>query len=185
MAIHVYHNPHFLDFNPDSGPEAPDLEAIYLAAVVDTDEPEQAYHLTQHVYAEWYDHPAVTTVVRSRSTSIGDVVETEEGRLLLVASFGFRELAGRSLPARQMALMRSLHVRAAAGKGQQEDVTNAVHYLYTALLFAAPLLETFAASVDRPDPHLAFLARSAAEQARWALKQGSGQDLAPAGGGER
>lgn len=174
MAIHVYHNPHSLDVNPASGPESPDLEGLFLAAIVDTDDPEQAYHLTQHVDADWYDHPAVTTVVRSRSTSIGDVLETEDGRLLLVASFGFRELAGRSLPARQTALMRLLRARAAAGKGQQEGVLQGVHTLYTALLFAAPLLDAFAADIDRPDPHLALLARFAAEQARWTLVRASG-----------
>src|SRR5690606_32599798 len=120
-------------------PEAPDLASLYLAAIVDTDDPEQAYRLTQHVDADWYAHPAVTAVVRSRSTSIGDVLETEEGRLLLVASFGFRELAGRTLPARQTALISSLRACAAADKGQQEAVIQTVHTLYTALLFAAPL----------------------------------------------
>jgi hypothetical protein len=174
MAVHVYHNPYFLDVNAGAGPAKPDLEALYLAAIIDTDDPEQAYHLTQHVHADWYGHPAVTTVVRSRSTSIGDVLETEEGRLLLVASFGFRELTDRSLPARQTALMRSLRARAAAAKGQQEGVLQAVHTLHTALLFAAPLLETFAADIDRPDPHLALLARFAAEQARWALARAHG-----------
>jgi hypothetical protein len=185
MAIHVYHNPYFLDTSRQPAPEVPDLASLYLAAIVDTDDPELAYHHTQHVHDDWYGHPAVTTVVRSRSTSIGDVLETKDSRLLLVASFGFRELAGRSLPARQTALMRSLRARAAAGKDQQAGVLQAVHTLYTALLFAAPLLETFAAGVDRPDPHLALLARFAAEQARWALRQCSGQALAPTGGGER
>lgn len=175
MAIHVYHNPSFLDCNQSAGSPSPDLARLYLAAIVDTDDPEQAYHLTQHVDGDWYGYPAVTTVVRSRSTSIGDVLETADGRLLLRASFGFRELSGRSLPAGQTDLMRLLRARA-ADKGRQAGVLQAVHTLYTALLFAAPLLETLAAAVDRPDPHLALLTRLAAEQARWAPAQAAGGD---------
>jgi hypothetical protein len=165
MAIHVYHNPHFLDISRQPGPEVPDLASLYLAAIVATDDSEQAYHLTQHVDADWYGHPAVTAVVRSRSTSVGDVLETADGRLLLVASFGFRELSGWSLPAAETALARAL----APDEDRPEPALRTARYLYTALLFATPLLEALAADVDRPDPHLALLARFAAEQARWAL----------------
>ncbi len=170
MAIHVYHNPYFLDASRQPAPDVPDLASLYLAAIIAADDPEQAYRLTQHVDEDWYGHPAVTTVVRSRSTSIGDVLETEDGRLLLVASFGFRELAGRTLPAAETALARAL-AALAPDEGRPEPALRTARYLYTALLFAAPLLEALAADVDRPDPHLALLARFAAEQARWALAQ--------------
>lgn len=99
MAIHVYHNPHFPDFANRAGPETLDLHSLYLAAIVDTDDPAQAYRLTQHVDGAGYDQPAVTVVARSRFTSVGDVLATAGGRLLLVAPFGFRELCGCSLPA--------------------------------------------------------------------------------------
>lgn len=125
--------------------------------------------------ADWYGHPAATTVVRSRSTSVGDVLETEDGRLLLVASFGFRELSGRLLPAGQTALAAMLRARAADGNWPASAQQTA-RYLYTALLFAAPLLEAFAVDIDRPDPYLALLARFAAEQGRWALAQAHGGD---------
>jgi hypothetical protein len=167
MAIHVYHNPYFLDSSRQPAPEIPDLASLYLTAIVDTDDPEQAYRLTQHVDADWYGYPAVTAVVRSRSTSVGDVLETADGRLLLVASFGFRELAGRALPAGETVLAGALSVLA-TDESRAESVLRTVHYLYTALLSAAPLLEALATDVDRPDPHLALLA---GEQARWALAQ--------------
>jgi hypothetical protein len=133
---------------------------------------------------DWYGHPAVTTVVRSRSTSIGDVLETARRP---AAARGLLRIQGTGRPVAPGAAdgLDAFAARPrAAGKDQQEPVLQAVHTLYTALLFAAPLLETFAAGVDRPDPHLALLARFAAEQARWALRQCSGHTLG-SGGGER
>jgi hypothetical protein len=173
MAIHVYHNPYFLDISRQPAPEDPDLASLYLAAIVATDDPEQAYRLTQHVHADWYGHPAVTTVVRSRSTSVGDVLETVDGRLLLVASFGFTELAGHALPVAATALTRALGALA-PDKERPETALRTARYLYTALLFATPMLEALAVDVDRPDPYLALLARFAAEHARWALAQAYG-----------
>lgn len=177
MAIYVYHNPDFLEFYRGAGPETPDLGRLYLAAIVDTDEPRIAYYFTQHLGMDWFEHPNVTTVVRSRSTSVGDVLETEDGRLLLVAPFGFTEIDGVSLPAECSALMQALRAPAAEDETHEEvhdTIIPRVRHLYTALLFAAAVLEALSDEEAPPGPDQALLARFAAEQARWALAQTEG-----------
>lgn len=177
MAIYVYHNPDFLEFYRGERAETPDLRRLYLAATVDTEEPEIAYRFTQHLGMEWFEHPNVTTVVHSRSTSVGDVLATEDGRLLLVAPFGFKELPDASLPAASSTLiqtLRSLTTEEGLQRETASEVTGKVYHIYTALLFAASVLEALAEDVDRPDPQQALLARFSAEQARWALDQADG-----------
>jgi hypothetical protein len=99
MAIYVYHIAEFLQFYRRAGERTPDLHRLYLAATVETEEPEVAYYFTQHLGMDWFEHPNVITVVHSRSTSVGDVLETEDMRLLLVAPFGFtRTLARKPTP---------------------------------------------------------------------------------------
>lgn len=176
MAIYVYHNADFLEFYREESAETPDLRRLYLAAIVDTEEPEIAYRFTQHLGMECFEHPNVTTVVHSRSTSVGDVLETEDGRLLQVVPFGFREIGDRVLPATNSALVQTLHSIAASGETQEEAhrmIVPKVRQLYTALLFAANVLETIS-DEGRPDPDKALLMRFAAEQARWALSQADG-----------
>ena len=183
MTIRVYHNPHFLDRFGEGVLTCIDLACLYLAAIVDTDEPAEAFRATQHLSAPWFDHPAVTTVVRSRSTSVGDVLATGDGRLLSVMPAGFREL-DCTLPARESALAQKLDALAAAlphaagvdvAETVVDEVTAQVQHLHTALLFAVPLLERVADAPDGEDPYLAHLARFAAQQAQWVLRQCSGQ----------
>jgi hypothetical protein len=177
MAIYVYHNPDFLEFYRGAGEGTPDLHRLYLAAIVETDEPEAAYRFMQHLGMDWYDHPNVITVVHSRSTSVGDVLETEDGRLLLVAPFGFTELPDASLPAARSLLIQALHAFAADENNQaevQDQLAWKVRHLYMALLFAVSVLETLADEEARPNPQQALLARFATEQARWALTQADG-----------
>lgn len=183
MPIRVYHNPDFLTFYQA---QTLDLGRLYLAAIVATDEPETAYRLTQHVET-WYGNPGVTTVVRSRSTSVGDVLALADGRLLLVASFGFEPLADAVLPADGSALMRRLQAAISALAGSEnreaasalEATARQLRALYTALLFALPLLacaehaEAMAGG-GKVKPYQALLARFASEQARWALAQADG-----------
>ena len=116
MPIHVYHNPEFLAFYQEPDLQAVDLAHLYLAAIVASDDPETAYRLTQHVET-WYENPGVTTVVRSRSTSVGDVLALPDGRLLVVASFGFEPLADAVLPAAGSALMQQLQTAISALTG--------------------------------------------------------------------
>ena len=177
MAICVYHTPDFLEFYRGAGPETPDLRRLYLAAIVDTDEPRIAYYFTQHLGMDWFEHPNVTAVVRSRSTSVGDVLETEDGRLLLVAPFGFTEFTDKSLPAENSALMQALRALV-AGEEMDEDAQRRLipkaRYLYTALLFAAYVLEALSDEEAPSGPGRALLTRFAAEQARWALDHADG-----------
>jgi hypothetical protein len=177
MAIYVYHNPDFLEFYRGAGPETPDLGCLYLAAIVDTDEPRIAYYFTQHLGMDWFEHPNVTAVVHSRSTSVGDVLETEDGRLLLVAPFGFTELEDKRLPAESSAFVQALRALVAGeetGEDAQRTLAPQARYLYTALLFAAYALESLSDEEARSGPDRALLTRFAAEQARWALAQADG-----------
>ena len=187
MTIHVYHNPHFLDRFGEDVLNCIDLACLYLAAIVDTDEPAEAFRATQHVDAPWFVHPAVITVVHSRSTSVGDVLATGDGRLLAVMPAGFRELE-LLLPAQESALAQNLDalvesIARLAGievaDTVVDEVTALVQYLHTALLFALPLLEQVANEPGSADPRLAGFA---AEQAQWVLRQCGGQALSQAAG---
>jgi hypothetical protein len=42
MPLRVYHNPDFLTFYQEPKPQTIDLQRLYLAAIVATDEPETA-----------------------------------------------------------------------------------------------------------------------------------------------
>jgi hypothetical protein len=64
-------------------------------ATVDTDDKEEAFCKTQHVEDCWTLNHGVFifgSITGKRSTSCGDVFETEDGRLFVVASCGFKEL---------------------------------------------------------------------------------------------
>jgi len=65
-----------------------------LVARVDSHDEEEIFYLTNHVYCEWVDHPEVEVVGgrRQRSTSVGDVVEMPDGRVLRCDPSGWREL---------------------------------------------------------------------------------------------
>lgn len=95
MPIYVYHNIRFLDY-----PHSPTIHAsdLYLTAVIQTDAPQQAYDLTQHLERPWQENAGVRLFIPSRSTSVGDVLQLENGRLLLVAPIGFEPLPDMSLP---------------------------------------------------------------------------------------
>ena len=183
MTVHVYHNPHFLNTRFGQGAlDDLDLACLYLAAIVDTDDPAEAFRVTQHIDNVWHNSPGVITVVRSRSTSVGDVLATGDGRLLAVMPAGFPELA-LLLPAAESALAQNLDALVesiaclaarldgvSVAETVVDEVAAQVRYLYTALLFALPLLEQAAEEGDA-DP---YLARFAAEQAQWVLGQCSG-----------
>jgi hypothetical protein len=55
-----------------------------------------------------------------------------------------------------------------------EATARRVRALYTALLFALPLLASIAGG-EKVKPYQALLARFAAEQAQWALAQAGGE----------
>jgi hypothetical protein len=184
MAIYVYHNPEFLAFYRDPALHTLDLGRLYLAAIVETDDPEIAYRLTQHVDHLWHESSQVTTVTRSRSTSVGDMLALEDGRLLVVKSLGFAECPEMALPAERSRLLRWMRatVQTLEDLGADKpaalmnEAVRQVGHLYTALLFAQPILAADAADPtgEQDKPYRALLARFASEQARWALAQADG-----------
>jgi hypothetical protein len=90
--IKVYHNPNFLDYRGDHAgivlPDAP----IASVTVPEDALPHQAlswsYRQTQHLERPWWENPAIYLHVRS--TSVGDVLETADGRRFVVESMGFQ-----------------------------------------------------------------------------------------------
>ncbi|MGD9091374.1 MAG: hypothetical protein PVF74_00895 [Anaerolineales bacterium] len=61
-------------------------------ARVDVDDLEEAYLKTQHLEKPWWLNPGVKVVNLSRSTSVGDVIQDENGTLWVVAAIGFVKL---------------------------------------------------------------------------------------------
>lgn len=62
---------------------------------------EDAYRLTNHTDHLWPDKPGVRALYSSvRSTSVGDIVRTPEGRYMFVLPIGFCELKpkGKKMP---------------------------------------------------------------------------------------
>ncbi len=87
----IYHaiKPTFMD------PEAADLAAFpagYEAvAVVDAVDIDDTFELTNHIDHDWTTNKGVLALKsRARSTSIGDVVEAEDGARYAVMGVGFR-----------------------------------------------------------------------------------------------
>lgn len=65
------------------------LSNMILVALVDTDDLEDAYRLTNHTGIDWWDQPNVIALVKSRSTSVGDVLIDAEGQAHRVEAMGF------------------------------------------------------------------------------------------------
>jgi hypothetical protein len=174
-----------LNYDSKGDPTQIDLARLYLTAVVATDDAEEAYLLTQHLDADWYHNPTVTTNVHSRSTAVGDVLALHDSTLLIVASYGFTPIPNASLPAEQSLLVRKLQaVRAKLSTAVMhpadlsslatdlQRLTSQVALLYTALNFALPILAHMAGCVDHESHeahYQALLARFGREQAEWAL----------------
>lgn len=91
-TIRIYHNPNFLDYQGDHAaivlPDAP----IATVTVVETSAPDHAlahsFAATQHLERPWWENPDICLHVRS--TSVGDVLETADGRRFVVESMGFQ-----------------------------------------------------------------------------------------------
>ncbi len=67
-------------------------EYTYVAHV-DTFDLEDAWTKTQHLAAAWDQNDDVTAMrVGNRSTSVGDIIEDDDGHLHLVANVGFRDI---------------------------------------------------------------------------------------------
>jgi hypothetical protein len=89
--LKVYHNQKFLDFSflwgKDKFPARDDLK---IAALVDTDDLEKAFELTNNIDHPWPQNPGVTCVTaQPRSTSCGDAIRDEQSRWFLCAGVGW------------------------------------------------------------------------------------------------
>lgn len=64
-------------------------------ALVATHEPGEAFELTNHIHSPWHENAGVTFLMLTprRSTSVGDILETDAGHLL-VAGVGFVPIPG-------------------------------------------------------------------------------------------
>ena len=104
MKFKVYHTKswalnsdlHFID-SEELCPQfvdgyVPVRENYSLIATVETDELGEVFGLTNHIHYEWWRNDGVELVKESRSTSVGDLIEAEDGILYMVASVGFTEV---------------------------------------------------------------------------------------------
>lgn len=67
-----------------------DFEAV---ASVDCETLEEVFYLTNHIDKDWWDNPQVSLLKRSRSTSVGDVVEqVESNKKFRCQSVGWKEI---------------------------------------------------------------------------------------------
>ena len=88
--IRVYHNAKFLDCGLTV--HIPEIEDLTLVAVVDTNDLEEAYKLTNHIDHKWWLNNEVVKVKESRSTSVGDIM-VRNGKTYQVCTFSFTELS--------------------------------------------------------------------------------------------
>jgi len=63
---------------------------------------EQAFYFTNHIDKAWFDHLNVNVVEESRSTSVGDLVEDEDGQLWFCAGCGWEKVEWSTAPATHM-----------------------------------------------------------------------------------
>lgn len=67
----------------------PKKEMYEMIAIVETENKEEAFMLSNHIDSNWLENKEVTSYVKqARSTSVGDIMQTEDG-LHLVDGCGF------------------------------------------------------------------------------------------------
>jgi hypothetical protein len=93
MAIvQVYHNPRFLDYQDNHNRVVPPTTPIAAVRVLDGLTGEEAlswaYGRTQHIDNAWWNNEDV--LLHVRSTSVGDLLEDENGNYHVVERFGFQ-----------------------------------------------------------------------------------------------
>lgn len=90
MPFKVYHatKPTFGLYHLGS-PKWP--EEYDLVAEVNAETIEKAFELTNHITCAWWDNPEVTMVKKSRSTSVGDIIVTDDG-VFFCESIGWKKL---------------------------------------------------------------------------------------------
>ena len=93
--IKVYHNADFLDvaFMFDNKGWASKAQLTHVANVdIPDEECGDAFRLTNHIDSAWQDNPEVESLTdKPRSTSVGDVIELSDGRMMICRSIGWDE----------------------------------------------------------------------------------------------
>ena len=76
------------------GKQKPNFNADHyrLVAVVDCEDLETAYMLTNHIDSEWWLNKQILFSEKSRSTMVGDVIENPAGDRYFVAPVGFEKV---------------------------------------------------------------------------------------------
>lgn len=88
--IKVYHNRRFIEY--DMGSHFIDSTNLTLVAVVETDDLDRAFELTQHLDQSWQLNPGITfSEPTARSSSVGDVL-VWLGMAYVIEGIGFRPL---------------------------------------------------------------------------------------------
>jgi len=94
-GITVYHNPHFLDLSFTYKDIAEKVKAhisdLEEVAIVNTDSLDTAFRQTNNIDKPWFDNEDVQVIKKSRSTSVGDVMELND-ELYVVAPVGFEKI---------------------------------------------------------------------------------------------
>jgi len=87
MKLKVYHarEPNFRDDEPQEFSDA----NFELVALVECSQLEDVFYLTNHVDHSWWENEGVTAVKKGRSTSVGDVVVTEDDTKFLCRGTGW------------------------------------------------------------------------------------------------
>lgn len=86
--ITVFHNPRFLWEG-----EKPALHRCDEVGTVNTDDPDEAFRLTNSIDRHWTTNEQVSSYRRdARSTSVGDMLVRDDGKTWIVASCGFTEV---------------------------------------------------------------------------------------------
>ena len=90
----------------DDGQSNVERSNLHQVAEVETDDLEVAYERTNTIHTSWWENTGVRFLGSPeygmegcRSTSVGDVLETQDGKFHIVASVGFRnvEVSGEAI----------------------------------------------------------------------------------------
>jgi len=123
--IQVFHNPRFLEYRGDHDQIVPPLTptaSVRVPAELAAEEKlSAAYARTQHgyLYGSWFQDP--TIIPHLRSTSVGDLLATENGALFVVEIMGFRPFipTSRNWKPRLLESMRKLEVSTELAQNEQ------------------------------------------------------------------
>ena len=94
MLFTVYHNnelPSLMAKAAQAAKAFPD--GFKKVAVVDADNIDEVFRITNHIDEAWYGNPEVKELFdKGRSTSVGDVVVEENGTAHYCAAFGWEQM---------------------------------------------------------------------------------------------